>query len=653
MTMKLKHLLTGALCVSMAGLVPVALAGGSVLRADQDAAVAIDEANFPDDLFRDYVSTNFDKNNDGALSSDEISKVTEIDTGKDFSIYSLKGIEYFTELKSLIADEANLSEVDVSANTNLTFLSLMHADITELDISKNTELTDLNVNTCNLKSIDLSQNTKLKMLDIGFNENLSALDVSANTQLQSLYLMGNKVESLDLSANTELVYLDIMDTKITSLDLSKMKELNRFSGSETLTNLVLPESSENLISLSLPSAQISSINVSKYPNLDSLDISGTKITSLDVSANTKLTYLNLFNTGVTSIDLSKNLDLLSLEVGKTQISSLNICQNTKLKTLGVADSKLKEVDISNCPNLVEAIAKGEYTELNSSAFMYCFTFPNRETYYLLTSSKAIKLIYPEIETIDNFIERLYTIALNRESEEAGKKYWVDSVKSGEKTGADCARFFLIDAEEFLNRGLKDEDFVESLYKIFFGRESDADGKAFWVGKLKDGAKRDEIIGGFIDSTEWCNICAKYGVQSGAPTAKSEVFSNQASRFTKRLYEVCLTRYADDEGHNYWALALTNRDITGAEAACWFFNSEEYTKEFNSHTSKEDMTLAYSYYVFDLYVAFMDREPDDKETKYWVDRLNKGESRQSVLAFFAQSEEFTNVCKSYAIERGSI
>ena len=69
----------------------------------------------------------------------------------------------------------------------------------------------------------------------------------------------------------------------------------------------------------------------------------------------------------------------------------------------------------------------------------------------------------------DFIERLYHVALDRDSEEEGKAYWLQKVTQEGYTGADCARFFLIDAEEFQNRNLSDQAFIETLYLTFFDR----------------------------------------------------------------------------------------------------------------------------------------------------------------------------------------
>ena len=251
----------------------------------------------------------------------------------------------------------------------------------------------------------------------------------------------------------------------------------------------------------------------------------------------------------------------------------------------------------------------------------------------------------EEHSVGEFVERLYTIALGRPAEQAGKAYWVKEIEDGNRTGGDCAHFFLIEAEEFRNRNLTNEDFVETLYATFFDRASEPAGKEYWVGQLKNGTMtRDQVIMGFIDSKEWCNVCAKYGVKSGAPNAKAEIASKNAINFATRLYTCCLGREPEQGGLNYWSLALTNLEQTGCSAAKEFFTSAEFV----------NLKLQDDAYIKRLYTTFMDRQPEDSEVAYWAGEIKKGtQTRDSVLAFFGQSEEFTNICKKYGIDRGTI
>ena len=243
-------------------------------------------------------------------------------------------------------------------------------------------------------------------------------------------------------------------------------------------------------------------------------------------------------------------------------------------------------------------------------------------------------------TFEDFIERLYNIALGRISEPEGKEYWLKTVTSGQNTGADCAKGFLF-SDEFINKGLSREQFVDVLYRTFFKREADNEGRAYWIGLLADGTSKQEVINRFIDSQEWCDICATYGVRSGAITAKASFPSENAKAFASGLYTSCLGREAETDGLNYWALSLTNQERSGYAAAYEFFNSAEF-KGFNLDDTE---------FLKRVYLTFMLREADTDGLNYWLGRLKNGTTRDQVLAEFAYSAEFGELCNKYGIVRG--
>ena len=186
--------------------------------AVQSAGVAIDNTNFPDANFRTIVK-NFDTNKDGNLSDTEIAAVEEIDC-YDKGISNLKGIEYFTALRSLNCGCNQLTSLDVSKNTTLTKLYCKKNQLTVLDVSKNTALTYLRCNYNQLTSLDVSKNTALTKLYCDNNQ-LTSLDVSKNTALTGLNCGHNQLTALDVSKNTALTGLNCGYNQLTALDVSK------------------------------------------------------------------------------------------------------------------------------------------------------------------------------------------------------------------------------------------------------------------------------------------------------------------------------------------------------------------------------------------------------------------------------------------------
>ena len=119
-------------------------ATNEVLSETSGVDIAINEDNFPDEFFREYVAGDFDSNQDGVLSSSEAAAVTSMTDLYGENISSLKGIEYFTNLQYLDCGENYIEALDVSNNTALIKLSCYTNDIKELDLSHNTNLEILN-----------------------------------------------------------------------------------------------------------------------------------------------------------------------------------------------------------------------------------------------------------------------------------------------------------------------------------------------------------------------------------------------------------------------------------------------------------------------------------------------------------------------------
>lgn len=144
--------------------------------------ISINERFFPDENFLNYIKTsNFDLNQDGKLNQEEIAKVTYIYVNMK-QIKSLKGIEYFTNLKYLYAEMNYIETLDISKNTNLVGVYCSNNKLTSIKLPNQDE------------------NNTLERLEI-FANSLTELDLHNLKALKVLWVNDNKLTNLDLSDN--------------------------------------------------------------------------------------------------------------------------------------------------------------------------------------------------------------------------------------------------------------------------------------------------------------------------------------------------------------------------------------------------------------------------------------------------------------------
>ena len=110
--------------------------------------------------------------------------------------------------------------------------------------------------------------------------------------------------------------------------------------------------------------------------------------------------------------------------------------------------------------------------------------------------------------VTQFVARCYTKTLGRKYEDGGLINWCNWINNAEDRRAtvlDVSTNAFFHSEEFMNRNLSDEDYVEVLYETFLGRGSDPVGKADWLNRLANGATRDDLMLGVAGSQEYDDI----------------------------------------------------------------------------------------------------------------------------------------------------
>ena len=206
------------------GLIVFALIVTAIFTALAD--IPIDEINFPDPAFREYVKQ-FDKDGNERFSEEEINDVETIKGLYDRGIYSLAGIGCFSALKELNCAAIDLEQLDVSQNLMLEKLYCRYNLLTSLDVSKNSKLHMLYCDENKIDQLDVSQNPELESLSCRNNQ-LTKLNLGQNNRLKKLYCDHNQLHYLEIRNNTALEDLSCDQNNLDHLDIRNNDILVRY-----------------------------------------------------------------------------------------------------------------------------------------------------------------------------------------------------------------------------------------------------------------------------------------------------------------------------------------------------------------------------------------------------------------------------------------
>ncbi len=368
----------------------------SIIAFVKGNGLAVDETNFPDEVFRRYVSENFDTDNDGELRYSERHAVKNINISY-LDIYDLTGIEHFESLEYIKTDMVPLRKVDFSNNKNLVEISLVRTELLGIDLSylgysTRTALSSafsIPAEGISIEGLDENNITDLvggKIVDgmiVPESDDVSAITYSYNvrnpygsTKYLNVKLFVER-EGFKLVAINEVNFPDETFRSIVSyrsIDLdgdgyltsSELENATRFNlqgyqfsslkGLEFFTELQelyyygcsgldVIDLSKNtkLTSVSIQDSGISEIIFPEENEITYLNCAGNKLTSLDVSSLSKLKQLICSDNELTSLDLTKNLELTSVQCTDNMITSLDLSQNTEVTRLLCNRNKLTEL----------------------------------------------------------------------------------------------------------------------------------------------------------------------------------------------------------------------------------------------------------------------------------------------------------------------
>lgn len=377
------------------------------------SVVEINEKNFPDWTFRNYVKEAVDWNGDGKLAQNEIEEVKEIYIGS-MGVKTLKGVEFFTKLEKLYCSSNKISTLNINKCRALKELYCNNNNIKNLDISNNNSIEQIYCNQNNLTRLEIGNSPNLEYLDCSENK-LKKMDVSECESLVIFKCNENRLTKLVLGKKPKLETLICNDNKLKSIDImycpklikalkgknivedgyfywkdgslsfdmdtvimSKDTRLFPSKGSVTITAAYFPDKQfrdyllgyiddGNGYFTSKECKTIKKINLSSQGYYDCVDLSGIE-----------------FFTGLESLICSEN-----------KLTKLDIRKNKKLSILQCDCNKIKTIDIGNCPKLKKLLQ--DECNVDSGCLVWGKGKLSIDKGVILVDGK--KILYPDEQSI--------------------------------------------------------------------------------------------------------------------------------------------------------------------------------------------------------------------------------------------------------------
>lgn len=214
---------------------------------------------------------------------------------------------------------------------------------------------------------------------------------------------------------------------------------------------------------------------------------------------------NLNNQYMSGADIAKTF------VFSTEVISKNL-SNEAFMDLMYRTMMGREADAGGKSGWVNKLDTGSMTRSQiAKNFVESAEFNNICSNYGIVCGTYDASIVP----LEKFVNRFYSLCLERNSDQSGIYYWVNCLKNKTISGAKIAEQFFCGAE-FVNKNVADEKYIEILYNVLMGRASDEGGRNNWVSLLQNGyVTRWEVMNNFIISNEFTGICEKYGIERGS------------------------------------------------------------------------------------------------------------------------------------------
>lgn len=301
------------------------------------AATQAQIVNIPDANFKSYLlgqaensylsakdsngnSITINANGDGEVQESEALAVWELNLDSPgANVYSLAGLEAFTNLRILRLSSVSNYVIDV------------------LDLTPLVQLELLNIDSPSFSTINLAGLTQLSTLNIYAAAELANLNLGYHPNLTRIILDTPGISTLNLNGCPALEELNINNNPfITSLD---------FTGCHNLT------------SLSLAIDALSNLTMSNHPDLASFTLNAPPLSNLDLSGCPSISDLHISLSGWSN----NSTTYVNLKNGNASYSSVNIDLNAMHNYMCIDDGEEGNLNLGASSNSIQLSSYCSFT----------------------------------------------------------------------------------------------------------------------------------------------------------------------------------------------------------------------------------------------------------------------------------------------------
>ena len=341
----------------------------------EETTVAVDEAHFPDENFRKYITENIDKDKNGVLSSKEISKVKSIDILNEtnenylkpnkYKLYSeinIKGIEYFTNLHDVLICSKKINNLNsIVQNKRLNWIRIYCGKINFAELPPIKSLRQLEIYADDMEAIDLSKYSNLcfltlssksnRVLHINCKKNKKLIEISINSGAKKKTRLdfSNNKDLMKIELNicySKIIYPQKNDIENLNINMRQLNQKMQIKGLKRLKTLRLKFANKD---------KIRKLKISNCPKLKTIIVKGKgKLHTLNFTQMKKLQSVYVeFGKSLRQIHFSKTPNVKDIGISGINIKKMNINSLKKLDYIDVDHCGLKKVDLRNLKQLEE------------------------------------------------------------------------------------------------------------------------------------------------------------------------------------------------------------------------------------------------------------------------------------------------------------